>query len=350
MHNNNFDLIRLFAAMTVVIGHIKMHFEIVNWPIFGFFYENFISIFPGVPIFFIVSGYLVSRSFENSSSVLSYAKKRILRIYPGLWVCLILSLLLVGISGYWDSRSPEWTSLNIWILSEVLFGHIYSTSVFSEFGTGRLNGSLWTIPVELQFYILLPFVIKAMNLGDRLMHKKFASLILLVSTLIISIGFTIVNKSFESWSITQIINTNIFSFLFYFSLGIVFYSHEEVIKKITEDKFLLYVFSYAVFMYFYDPKLFALNRNYDVIQIVSVSFVVMSAAYSFRGASSKLLKGFDISYGLYIYHMVWINFFIEVYGRNEISIILAFFATFFSAIMSWVFIERNALKLKIKTT
>ena len=56
---NNFDLIRLFAATQVAISHISSHLEIA---IPGL---SFLSYFPGVPIFFFISGYLIYQSFAN---------------------------------------------------------------------------------------------------------------------------------------------------------------------------------------------------------------------------------------------------------------------------------------------
>lgn len=44
----------------------------------------FIDLFPGVPIFFFISGFLISKSFEENSVLKEYALNRILRIYPGL--------------------------------------------------------------------------------------------------------------------------------------------------------------------------------------------------------------------------------------------------------------------------
>ena len=61
--NNNFDIIRLFAAFQVMYSHISAYF--FNEPIQIPF---FLSHLPGVPIFFFISGFLISLSFEKNSS------------------------------------------------------------------------------------------------------------------------------------------------------------------------------------------------------------------------------------------------------------------------------------------
>ena len=63
---NNFDLLRIIAASQVVLGHTVGHLDIDHpW---GW---SLVEAFPGVPIFFGVSGFLISASYERSSSLVS---------------------------------------------------------------------------------------------------------------------------------------------------------------------------------------------------------------------------------------------------------------------------------------
>ena len=62
---NNFDLIRLIAALQVVFDHCLDHLKIdQKW----FFLSEISRLFPGVPIFFFVSGFLISKSYENNKN------------------------------------------------------------------------------------------------------------------------------------------------------------------------------------------------------------------------------------------------------------------------------------------
>jgi len=60
---NNFDLLRLYAASQVALHHALRHLQVehADWLII-----KITRLFPGVPIFFFISGLLISRSFENS--------------------------------------------------------------------------------------------------------------------------------------------------------------------------------------------------------------------------------------------------------------------------------------------
>ncbi len=48
-----------------------------------------------MPIFFLISGCLVSKSYERCTSLREYYRNRCLRIFPGLWICLLASLVVI---------------------------------------------------------------------------------------------------------------------------------------------------------------------------------------------------------------------------------------------------------------
>ena len=87
---NNFDLIRLAAALQVALTHAlgDMGSGERLWLL-----RLFTELFPGVPIFFFISGFLISKSFEKNPVLREYALNRCLRIYPALVVCFALSVM-----------------------------------------------------------------------------------------------------------------------------------------------------------------------------------------------------------------------------------------------------------------
>src|SRR5690606_1272838 len=94
---NNFDLIRLLAALQVAVLHV-LYYLSPQWRDHAPF--QLLAVFPGVPIFFFISGFLISRAYERASSTRNYARNRALRIFPALHVCVLLNLIAVGITGY----------------------------------------------------------------------------------------------------------------------------------------------------------------------------------------------------------------------------------------------------------
>ena len=77
---NNFDLLRIFAATEVLLLHSFTHLKL-PFPVWFKVLANF----PGVPMFFVMSGFLISASYERNGELKNYFRNRILRIYPALW-------------------------------------------------------------------------------------------------------------------------------------------------------------------------------------------------------------------------------------------------------------------------
>jgi peptidoglycan/LPS O-acetylase OafA/YrhL len=78
---NNFDLLRLAAALQVVHAHASEHLHIA-YGAAGRIVNDVLLLFPGVPVFFVISGFLISMSYERSDDIAGYARNRVLRIFP----------------------------------------------------------------------------------------------------------------------------------------------------------------------------------------------------------------------------------------------------------------------------
>lgn len=148
---NSFDLLRLVAALMVVVAHTA--------PLQGRapasvgFIEDFGAL--GVAIFFVISGYLVAGSWERSRGVLDYLAKRLLRIWPALAVALLLTAFVMGPMvtndpGYW--RAPQ-TYLHV-LKNLALYPVDYRLpGVFTDNPESAVNGSLWTLRLEFTCYL-----------------------------------------------------------------------------------------------------------------------------------------------------------------------------------------------------
>ena len=106
-HDNNFNLIRLLAALQVAVVHVFNHF--------GYTFPGFdaIKVIPGVPTFFFISGYLIYQSYDRTrhKGMGAFFRNRILRIYPGLIACVLLATGAVWLTGYFSTHAvPASTS------------------------------------------------------------------------------------------------------------------------------------------------------------------------------------------------------------------------------------------------
>jgi peptidoglycan/LPS O-acetylase OafA/YrhL len=168
---NNFDNLRLLAAASVVFSHAFLIADghELNEPFVRS--TGHILGIHGVFVFLIISGFLVTRSLVASSSLRSFAWKRVLRIYPALFVCAVTSAFLFAPFFCAISAREYFTSLSgmKYVAKVLLLYDVYEipSVQFYDQEVDRLgysvNGSLWTIASEIYCYILL-FVLAALEL------------------------------------------------------------------------------------------------------------------------------------------------------------------------------------------
>src|SRR5438309_4068954 len=95
---NNFDALRLLAALSVVFSHSFLIAEgsEANEPFVRITGNQCILGLVGVFVFFVISGYLVTESYCRHPAPGRFALRRTLRIYPGLIVNVLICALLLG--------------------------------------------------------------------------------------------------------------------------------------------------------------------------------------------------------------------------------------------------------------
>lgn len=337
MKNNNFDLLRIFAALQVVFGHTNAHVLAEHGYIVNGWSKIFLDVmsyFHGVPIFFLISGFLISMSYDRNSNLYEYAKNRILRIYPALYVNIFFSVAILYYFGYVNFNFEFFS----WLSAQMSIVQFYNAEMFRGFGVGVINGSLWTISVELCFYIALPITF--------FFFKK--------SKWIISLFFIL---SFVLWMYDLGSNKDIFynkflqvtiiPYFFLFLIGVYFYKYFEKIKYLVENKFLIWIIVFAAFNIGINYLHVELNILLYIIKWTVFSFTIFSFSFSYKTLSRRILKGNDYTYGIYIYHMLIINVFVY---SNFVAQIQYFFYVIFGSIVlgmiSWHVIEKPFLKMK----
>tara|TARA_B100000795_G_C22733270_1_gene412287 strand:+ start:94 stop:1146 length:1053 start_codon:yes stop_codon:yes gene_type:complete len=333
---NNFDLLRLLAASQVVLSHASSTLE------HSYSVLSFISIFPGVPIFFFLSGYLIYGSYESSSQhtnpIPNFYFKRVLRLYPGLWGCLLFSIFLVWISGYLENTVLNVKEILIWLAAQSTAFQFYNPDFLRGFGVGALNGALWTISVELQFYLLVPLVFKLMQ------QKKVFIFLVIVIFSIFNMSNTFLNE--QDNFIHKLINVSFVPWFYMFLVGAFFAKFKDYVSSVLSMNILV-LFVALVSVYFLSDYLsLGWGNGINPIGYGLIVAIIINLAYVNPNLSDRILGRNDISYGVYIYHMPIINYILYTYGPGEIQFLFAILATFLVALLSWFVIERPSLRLK----
>jgi peptidoglycan/LPS O-acetylase OafA/YrhL len=121
-----------------------------------------------------------------------------------------------------------------------------------------------------------------------------------------------------------------------------FHLHTSALIK---GKGLYWIIAYLMFAS-YGP----LNEWGDLAQALMLGVTMISVAYTLPGLSRTVLSGTDVSYGVYIYHGLVINIFVEL-GRTDNWLFGAgvFLLTYILGYLSWVLVERSCIKRKAKT-
>jgi peptidoglycan/LPS O-acetylase OafA/YrhL len=334
-HHNNFNFLRIFAAVLVAVTHsyaITGHpdAEPLHLVSNGYFYFSSIGLY----IFFFTSGYLVSRSAATSKSPLVYLKKRALRIYPALVCVVLLSVFIAGpvlttfsLKQYFtdpDTWKYLWTASGLKIMFRL-------PGVFEQpgFAMAGFNGSLWSITLELELYGLLLIL---MALG--IFKKKTLLLVVLIACSAICLGMSISGRYFI---IVAGQKNTLLACAFLFG-GIM---QANFIPK-----------KYAVYLFAASGLLLLLKTTYVLpVNILVDEVIFFSLATYFIAFTHRLTIPIrnDISYGVYIYTFPLQQLIFQLSGFSQPALANLFLSLCCSAILalvSWLYIEKRALKYK----
>lgn len=154
---NNFDLLRLVFAATVALVHA--------WQLSGFVplqrAFGWLSAEVAVQAFFVVSGFLIFMSHERSSSLASYAEKRVRRIYPAY--AAVVLLCAVGLVFVSTLPAASYFASDAWwryVFANLAFLNFVQPTLPGVFASNpampAVNGALWTLKIEVMFYASVP--------------------------------------------------------------------------------------------------------------------------------------------------------------------------------------------------
>ncbi|MGH8529173.1 MAG: acyltransferase family protein [Nevskiales bacterium] len=343
--NNNFNLLRLIAASLVIYAH---SFPLLLGPSSGpgggaadWFYDWTGIIAGGLAVqaFFVMSGIMVTQSFERSRTVWIFIRARILRIYPALVVCVLLCALMlgpamtsVGLLNYLsDARVWRFIAVNSSLTSLEI--QLFLPGVFeSNPISGYVNGSLWTLPWEILMYVGLT---AAGVLG--LLRGSAVTLTICLCSLLIYISEPALGEPVFRHKLVLCA-----SFSSYFFVGVLLYLWRERIKL----NWITLGVSVAVWTLACSQL-----REHPLallLYVPALAYLIINLA----SVPGGFIRGYgrfgDYSYGTYIYAYPVQQLLVSLYGfSGPLSLTLtALLASWALAFCSWHLIESPALKYK----
>jgi len=339
MKQNNFNFVRFYFAFIVVIGHLIEISNIKAFQKFAPYFSTYIS----VTAFFCISGFLISRSYLNTPDLKDYLKKRAARLLPAyVFIIITCAIFLSFLSNYSFSEYFTHPILYKYLLSNLTFLNFIQPCLpgvfMSDSNSCAVNGALWTLKIEISFYLIVPFLL---YFAKRIKLKYLLFIgIYVVSVLYRNIFEYLSNlNGIEYYSFLA---RQLPGFLSYFVCGIGLYYYFEFFLRNKQILFLI-----ALVVFIIEHKI-----GIEILTPLALSISVFFIAFSFKKLNSFAKHG-DISYGIYIFHYPILKIvshfgFFERYNPFIVSTIVIIFIILVGY-ASWHLIEKQFLKISHST-
>jgi peptidoglycan/LPS O-acetylase OafA/YrhL len=221
----------------------------------------------------------------------------------------------------------------------------YGADFMKPLGSGGLNSSLWTIPVELEFYLFLP----ALYGMFQLRRRRGNTLVLVVLMVSLAVELVLVHgrRHFPRIADYGFLERTLAPYLWMFLVGVLIQRNWTAVRGWLADRAHWWFLAYLLLCLLATLLRIDLGGN-DIspIFLLPLAGLVMSIGMSARGLSDRILQHQDISYGLYIYHMLVIRLMMQFAVLSLSAVIVISLAL---AIISWTLVERPFLKRKRRT-
>jgi peptidoglycan/LPS O-acetylase OafA/YrhL len=311
IEQNALDYLRYFAAFSVMLLHYTGYFLILSKNgsnvIQGI--RNISLLFPGVVILFSISGFLIPASYERSRTRKIFYKKRVLRLYPELWACTLVNFAVL----FLFAKEKFDRSMAVWFLTQAV-GFAYTPSCLKDFATGSTNGALWTIFVEIQFYLLVPLCWPMLKKAGRSVWIIFIAAAFVCNVL--SRGLA---DRFPDTIVSKLLERTLIPYVLWFLIGMYLYRFRDsalpVLKKVTLPLLIVYLLiEKAPFFSTICSREQAVGYYTGVITGTLLPFLTIGVGYLLPAARVKK----DLSYELFLYHWIVLNIIVYFNLMNRI--------------------------------
>lgn len=332
-HDNNFNLLRLLAALGVFVSHAVLITQgrdavpQVMWTLGT----------TCVWVFFFISGFLIAGSFERSVSAVAFVTSRCLRIFPALFVCVSITALALGASQtmlpmeqyYGNSQTYRFLFGNMSLFMETR----ELPGVFESHPVSYAQVTFWTLKYEFVCYLFL-MVLGVMGLFRNQENFLFflgTALMLWMSILIIEVSLPMFFPVFV---------LTFYKLALMFVLGMTAYMFRE---RIYLSGALAAALVAATAIFWVTPL-------FHVLMPLTVAYSVLWAAYVPKGAILHFNRLGDYSYGVYIFAIPIQQLMVAVF--QDLSplenFVYSLVPTMSLAMMSWHLVEQPCLNQRYR--
>jgi peptidoglycan/LPS O-acetylase OafA/YrhL len=332
---NGFTFLRLVLALCVLYAH-SFAFGPVTEPLWRL--SNGTLAISGIAVdgFFVISGFLVWRSMLASASPWTYLAKRGLRLLPALVTVTVLSVLMgavltsLGPAEYW-THPQLWYFLSnpFWMLRGGVDFNL--PGLFTEHPVHAVNVSLWTIPYEIFFYLLLLLAFLVPR-NAKVLVPLLGMVYLLAFTIIqLDVSYIFPHTSFELDRIARLSP---------------FFVGGAIIAQVSAERWFAkpWVFLSTLTVLILATALFDPS---DAFWYILLPPLVIGCAFLPFWANTGSFRITDISYGVYLAGWPVQQLMFSTFGLTDWSMFAAsLVVTCGYGLLSWRLVEAPALALK----
>jgi peptidoglycan/LPS O-acetylase OafA/YrhL len=335
------DALRLAAATLVIVAHsynLTLHEE----PLRRFGGPEFGDI--AVAVFFAISGFLVTASWISDPRLRSFILRRALRILPGLWAVLLVTVFGIGVVVTAEPILTYLTSLDTWrypLERAVVFSTRPSVpGVFTTNPYGSaVNGSLWTLPVEVAAYVAtLVFGITGLLARRREFVVVAIALLFVIQETVLPTASGLVATDSPGAVLHWLVHFGLF-----YAVGALLFVYREHVPLSFAGATLALVVWVASFD----------TAAMTIVGQLTLPYVVLVLGYRAPETVDRLFRRIgDLSYGTYIYAFPVQQTLLH-YAQGidpPLLIALTIPITYACAYLSWHLVERPALRLRRRLT
>jgi len=351
-HDNFFTPVRLLFALMVLVGHA---FAVVRGGDHGepHLFFHYTASYLAVNLFFIASGFLVTKSMLYRGDLAEYGAARWLRIYPALIAHVLFVMLIIGPLVTNVPLVQFFTDPGLWMqpLKVLTFAEteMYMPGTFATNNEQLGSASLWTLRYEVLAYIGTAI---AFALG--LLKRRW---LLIAQFAIFAIAWPVAQLTGIHEQLPGTLQS-ILRFGLAYGLGAALYAVRDKISFHILGVFILgllaslFGFSYADYME--SGQMTIAASLFEIVTTLWLGYIVFWMAYVKIPVLNPLKKLSDTSYGIYIYHWailqtVWYFYHASTGEAINVWTLMAISTplTMFIAWVSWHIIEKPMLKKKV---
>ena len=274
--NNNLNIIRFLSAIFVLYYH--------SFPLTNSGVDHLDQLTNGqidfggltVSIFFFYGGFLICKSIIRINDGKQFFKNRLCRIMPGLALVVFVSVFVIGpvfthnsiIEYFYDYRTYKYLLNSVFVLVHQLPG-VFEDNVYND----TVNGSLWTLPVEVLCYILCYLLWKL-----KFLEKKKFPFVIIAAVLF----YVVMNSLLAPYTL---IRSALRPALLFFC-GICAYVFKDIIpvnRIIAGFMFLLCIISIVM-------------NVFNVFMFISLTYCLLFLGYGTTYKASSFGNRYEISY------------------------------------------------------